>query len=144
MAHPDLDEILNSLLPFAQQMLAKYGAFHPFAASMNQEGKVALVAGYTGDEHPPSQEVIDLLTDGLRQSARQGEIRAAGICLDVRTIPPGQTQKVDAICAQLEHENGDAVDAYLPYKKPWLRRVKFGQLLAAKRQRTFFTVHKSK
>ena len=144
MANPDLDQILNNLLPFAQQMLTKYGSFHPFAASMNQEGKVALVAGYTADEHPASQEVIDLLTDGLRQSAGQGEIRAAGICLDVRTIPPGETQKVDAICAELEHENGEAADAYLPYKKSWFGPVKYGQLFAASRERTFFGIQESK
>ncbi len=144
MAHPDLDKILNMLLAFAQRMLTKHGEFHPFAASMNNDGHVAPVGGYTGDEHPASQEVIDLLVDGLRQRANQGEIKAAGICLDVRIIPPGETEKVDAICAQLEHENGEAADVYLPYKKGWLGRVRYGELFAAKRELSLFHVQDNK
>lgn len=27
MAHPDLNQLLNALLPFAQEMLAKHGEF---------------------------------------------------------------------------------------------------------------------
>jgi membrane protease YdiL (CAAX protease family) len=30
MAHQDLNELLNALLPFAQQMLEKHGEFFPF------------------------------------------------------------------------------------------------------------------
>lgn len=35
MAHPDLDTLVNQLFWFAQEMLAKRGAFHPFGASIN-------------------------------------------------------------------------------------------------------------
>lgn len=39
MGREEGDKLLNTLLPFAQQMLAKYGAFHPFGAYMNATGK---------------------------------------------------------------------------------------------------------
>jgi len=113
MAHPDLDELHNFLLPFAQEMLAKYGEFYPFGAS---------------SEHPPSQHMIDLITQGFYEKAMNGVIRAAGICYDVRTLPPGEVKKSDAICISLEHRSGDAVDILVPYKKKWLRKVVYGEL----------------
>jgi hypothetical protein len=31
MAHPDLNQLLNSLLPFAERMLAEHGELFPLA-----------------------------------------------------------------------------------------------------------------
>jgi hypothetical protein len=138
MAHPDLEELLNFLVPFAQQMLAKHGEFFPFAATMGVDGKIAPAAAHTGSEQPPSQEVIDLLLAGFRRQAARGEIRAAGLCVDVRTVPPGETEKVDAICTRLEHREGDAVHVFLPYRKGWLGRVKYGELFAGRGERVVF------
>jgi hypothetical protein len=93
MAHPDLDQLLNSLIPFAQQMLSKRGEFFPFGSAMTTDGKIEAHAAYDGNEQPPSQQLIDLLTQGFRQQASSRRIRAAAICYDVRTIPPGQTDR---------------------------------------------------
>ena len=138
MAHPDLDELMNALLPFAQEMLRKHGAFYPFAGSMSTAGEIAQVGGYTGDEQSPTKEVIDLLVGGLGEEARLGEIRAAAVCLDVRTIPPGKSEKTDAICVRLEHLNGESVDVFLPYRKGWLGKYTFGDLFATKGDRRIF------
>src|SRR2546426_1377236 len=98
MAHPDLDQLLNALLPFAQQMLSKHGEFYPFGSAMTTDGQIQAHGAYDGDEHPPSQQLIDLLTQAFRQQAAAGHIRAAAICYDIRTIPPGHSEKTDAIC----------------------------------------------
>ncbi|MEA2711218.1 MAG: hypothetical protein QOF78_3819 [Phycisphaerales bacterium] len=45
MANPDLDELLNALIPFAQQMLAEHGEFFPFGASMDAKGESSVRAG---------------------------------------------------------------------------------------------------
>jgi len=47
-----MDALLDSLLPFAQQQLAKHGEFLPFGSVMTTAGDVTLVAGSTGDERP--------------------------------------------------------------------------------------------
>src|SRR5262245_56902618 len=130
MSRPDLDELLNALFPFAQQMLQKRGAFYPFGASMGIDGQVVSVAGYSGTEHPEAQEMIDFLTVSLRQEAASGQIKAAGICIDARTIPPGQTEKTDAILARLEHRDGEAIEVLLPYRKGLLGKVKYGEIFA--------------
>jgi len=60
MSRPDLNELLPVLFDFARLMLGKAGEFPPFAAA-------------------PFQRDVDA-----------GELRAAGVCIDVRTIPPGK------------------------------------------------------
>jgi len=72
MAHPDLNQLLNSLLPFAQQMLSKYDEFFPFGATIKANGEIANINAYDGDELPPSQRVVDLLTHALKQGAASG------------------------------------------------------------------------
>jgi len=139
MAHPDLDELLNALLPFAQQMLAEHGEFYPFGSTMTVAGKIVAQAAHIGEEHPKSQPLIELLTQAYRQQALNGEIRAAGICYDVRTIPPGQTEKTDAVCLALEHQTGQSVSVFVPYKKGLFGKVKYGELFAAAREPEFFT-----
>jgi hypothetical protein len=58
--------------------------FFPFAAAVTGTGAVEMVGGYSGEERPPSQAVIDLLYQGLADRARGGEIQASGVCFDVR------------------------------------------------------------
>jgi hypothetical protein len=138
MAHPDLDQLLNALLAFAKQTLSKNKEFYPFGSSIDFDGKIIFNAAYDGNEHPKSQQIIDLLTDAFRQKAILGEIRAAGICYDIRTIPPGEKKKTDAICVSLEHQSGEAVDVYIPYNKLFLGKIAFGELYAAHRTPQFF------
>lgn len=133
----DFDALLNHLYGFAEAMLKKHGEFFPFAAQVGADGKVAGVGGYTGEEQPESQEVIELLRKGLQQAAARGEIRAAGICYDARITPEGG-EKTDAVCAQLEHKDGRASVVYLPYKKGWLGRLKFGELFAVEGEKKIF------
>ena len=106
MAHPELDQLLNSVLGFAREMLSKHGEFFPFGSSMDLAGKIAMDGAYQGAEHPPSQELIDLLTQAYTRRAEAGELRAAAICADVRIVPPGKSDKTDAISVGLEHQSG--------------------------------------
>ena len=138
MAHPDLDALLSPLLTFAQQMLSKQGTFFPFGASMKSDGQIAMAAGHTGDERPDPVAVIELLVNGFQEQAATRVIRAAGVCIDMRVVPPGASEKTDAICAQLEHSEGQCVDVYLPYKKGWLGRFKFGEIFASPRDGRIF------
>jgi len=120
-------------------MLAKHGEFFPFGSSMTADGEIIANGAYDGDEQPPSQQLIDLLTQAFRQQATDGKIRAAAVCYDVRTIPPGQSERTDAICVSAEHQNGEAADVYLPYKKGWFGKISYGKIFGAARKREFFS-----
>jgi hypothetical protein len=143
VAHPDLDTLLNPLLSFAQEMLAKRGTFLPFGMSIKADGGFGMAAGYTGEESPEPGAIIDLLVQGFQMHAATGGIRAAGICVDMRVFPPGKTEKTEAICAQLEHAEGECVDIYLPYRKGRFGRFKFGQLFAGSRDSRIFGMRPS-
>ena len=83
-------------------MLARAGTFHPFGALINASGQVECVGGDNGNEHPEPREIIDLLKAGFRKRIAAGSCLAIGLCVDVRFVPPGQTEKVDAALASLE------------------------------------------
>jgi len=139
MAHPDLDDLLNTLVRVAQQALAARGEFSPFGASMTPDGQVVATAAVReGDELPLSHTQIDSMVRAFRQEAAAGRIRAAGVCFDVRVTPPGQTEKTDAICIGLEHESAPALDVFVPYKKGVLGGLEYGEVFAARRTAQFF------
>lgn len=50
MARPDLNALLETALPFAQQMLEEHGDFYPFGATMKVDGKIDQTAASTGEE----------------------------------------------------------------------------------------------
>ena len=131
MASSDLNELFSAARSFAELMLSKEGEFIPFGVSMDVNGQVAMVAGDVGDEHPQSAQVIVLLQDSFRESAmRDGAIRAAGVCLDVRLVPPGGDARSDAICVRLAHISGEAIEVYVPYSSAGPGMLKFGDVFA--------------
>jgi hypothetical protein len=136
--HPDLDALLNDLLPFAERMLVEHGEFYPFGGSITRDGEHISVAAKASSDRPKSQELIDIMTDSFRAQAAEGKIRAAGICFDVRVIPPGQVDKTDAIQVALEREGGDAVDVFVPYAQLSDSEFTYGELFACERTPTLF------
>lgn len=125
LSDQDIATLTGTLVPFAQQMLRQHGEFYPFAATMDKGGAVAQVAGDIGSERPGSAEMIAFLQGALRAQAEQGELRACGICLNVGARLPGYADKVDAICCQLEHSDGRAVQVFVPFRKGFLGKLKF-------------------
>jgi hypothetical protein len=75
-------------------MLSEPGEFCPFGAKMSLDGEITDVgAAVEGTDHPASQTLIELMTKEFQQQAAAGQIRAVAICCDVRTVPPGKTEK---------------------------------------------------
>lgn len=138
MANPDITALLDTLIPFAERMLSKHGEFLPFGAKVTADGDVTSVAAYDGEDAPQSQQLIDMMTEGIKRQALAGEIRAAAICYDVRTTPPGTSETTDAICVVLEQRTGEAVTVYVPYKKTLFGKYKLGEAFASPRTLQFF------
>jgi hypothetical protein len=106
----DLDRLTDEALRAAEHLLDKNGEFYPFAVCLDEEGSSRIVGAYDGDEHPPSQDVLELLYRGIAQE-RDG-VRAA------------------AFAAMVDVDGGDAV--FLPYSQKRLRRgVEYGAVWAA-------------
>ncbi len=128
----DLDELLNQALPFAQQTLAKYGEFYPYAVSMRVDGEIRMVGAHEGSEHPKSTDLLQLLYEGLRAQAT--DLRGVAVVSDVRIKDPDG----DAVRVEMEHREGVAMGVLLPYrvrKKLIGREVTYGEMLGSQAER---------
>jgi hypothetical protein len=139
MARHDLNALLGTIMPFAQQMLETRGEFYPFGAVMTLAGEIKHTAASTGEEFPESQDLIDLLVGAFRAQAANNEVKAVGLCLDARTIAPGQTEKTDAICVRLRHSDRESIDVFLPYLKNKSGSISYSGLFAAQGQQDIWT-----
>ena len=109
-------------------MLSEYGEFYPYGGALDKKGKVISVAIDDGDEHPPSQRLIDLLVKTFQAQAAAGEYRATAIVYDVRVIPPGSNEKTDAICIELDHVDGVSLKVFMPYTIKGKNVVLYGEM----------------
>ena len=82
---------------------------------MDGEGKISATSGYTGTEHPASTELIKLLKAAFTHDAKAGKIMACALVYDVKTVPPGKTEKTDAIRVDLDHRDGMSLAVVYPY-----------------------------
>jgi hypothetical protein len=105
----DLDRLLNTVLPFADEMLRRHGEFYPYGAAITREGEEQVFAADPGDaEDPNPSEVLTSLVQGM--SAEVNELRAAALVSDVTS------GKTDAIMVHLEHADSMAITVVLPYR----------------------------
>jgi hypothetical protein len=64
---------------------------------MKANGEIVYIAGYDGLERPPSDDIIDLLTESFRSDAVSSEYNATALVYDVRVLLPSSEQKSGAI-----------------------------------------------
>ncbi|MDH3637599.1 MAG: hypothetical protein OES09_03960 [Gammaproteobacteria bacterium] len=128
-AKAEAEDLINAVLPVAQQMLEKYGEFIPYGGAMKPNGEVVSVPGYDGNEQPSSQEIINLLKDSFRAAGKNGEYKATAIVFDVHVIAPGSDEKTDAVAVALDHKEGYSVVVLFPYQLSD-GAVEFGQVFA--------------
>jgi hypothetical protein len=119
MGRPPKDEatdLMNMLVPFAEKMLREHGEFYPYGGTMMSDGSMTMTGAYNGNEHPNSKDVIDMMVAAFKEEAHAGKYKATGIVYDVRTVPPGATEKTDAIAVRLDHRSGYSVVVMIPYR----------------------------
>jgi hypothetical protein len=139
MAEPtdEIQDLLNFLLPYAEQMLNEHGEFYPYAAALDSEGELSAVGAEVGDDAPDVGEVLVALHQGLREQAAEGAIRASAIAADVTLTDPDSGKTTDAVQVELDHAEADAVDIFVPYEtEP--EGIKFGELVAAEGREPVF------
>jgi hypothetical protein len=140
MAEPtdEIQELLNFLLPYAEQMLTQHGEFYPYAAALDSDGELNAVATDVDDDDSVDvTEVLLALHHGLRERAAEGAIRASGIAADVTLTDPDSGETTDAVQVELDHADADAVDIFVPYETEG-EGIKFGDLVAAEGREPVF------
>jgi hypothetical protein len=66
----EVEELMNAVVPFAEQMLNEHGAFFPYGGAIQADGAIVSVAGYHGGESPPqrSSSACSRVASGRRLS----------------------------------------------------------------------------
>ena len=121
-AQDDLQNLIDFVLPFAQQQLDRHRGFFPFGATVDTEGEVSMIAELPNPrERPDSKALLQSLYSSIQDEARG--LRAAAIVSDVTT------DDGDAIRAEVEHREGTALVVLAPYSTQRLRKAKaYGEL----------------
>ncbi len=138
MAHPDMNALLDEGLRIAAHLLEKNGEFFPFGVTISTDGKINHVQGYTGEDYPPSQDLINLLLNGFLAGAKSGDYRATSLVCDTHIFLNGNS-KTDAINVIVEHVEDEPVTCFLPYTKNG-DTFEFGEILAERAERRVFGV----
>jgi hypothetical protein len=139
-AKADCEVLMNSVLPFAEQMLTAYGEFIPYGGAMRPDGELVSIAGDDGKEHPLSADVIALMKDGFNEAARKGEYKATAIVYDVKVKLPSTQEKSDAIAVSLNHRDNYSVTVFFPYKID-SGKLTMGTVFAQKGEADIFPVN---
>lgn len=84
-AKADAEKLLNTLLPFAEQMLQQHRGFFPFGGRMAPDGVITHEGAYNGSEQPPSQE---LMTFCAKATSRTHAPRSSELAPRFTTFEP--------------------------------------------------------
>jgi len=133
----EAQQLMDSVLPFAEQMLNKHGEFVPYGGAMKSNGEIISVAGTDGEEQPKSTDIIQILQDGFRNEAENGNYKATAIVYDVRVRSPERGDPSDAIAIALDHKSGYSVVVLLPYKLE-NGQLEYGQISAQAGENSVF------
>lgn len=117
MSASDLDRLAGQLLKIAKDRLAELGQFHPFAAVVQTDGSVAQLAYNPPGRAPVVAAFLDALKDKIRDGARDGQFRAAAVCLLAQAHCPPDKRVSEAVCIQLHDDNGESIGYYAPFTR---------------------------
>lgn len=112
-----LSELVDALSPFVTELLEKNGEFFPVAAVVTNDDSIEFVSAYSGNEQPPSQEVIDELKEALKTGWKESLYKAGVIFYDVLAPDPDTNIKSDAVAVLYESaEEPNSERHFFPYK----------------------------
>lgn len=111
------ESLIDEMLPFAKHLLGSYGEFPPFGGLLKMDEQMILLGAGSGEELASRTDLVSVLSDGFRQRALSGEIKAAAIVAQVTVPGSGQAGDVEAVRISLDHHDGYAVHVFFPYRK---------------------------
>ncbi|HLX60006.1 MAG TPA: hypothetical protein VKX17_01870 [Planctomycetota bacterium] len=127
------------LVPHAFERICACGRFNPVGAWIHADGKVTPHVGRRAGKNPATGRYFISIAKKFRLEAQAGRIRAAAFCCSATVALPDNAGNSQAIRCSLEHKNGDAYDAFVPYAvNRHEKEIEFGPVFATKRQPAYF------
>ena len=97
VAQNDLDDLLNAVLPFAEELLGKNGEFYPFGAVVSNDGDARMTAGDPAlGDHPLSNDVLATLYAGARAvGVQRGPRHSSPTCWQTARMRSGWSSSTE-------------------------------------------------
>lgn len=115
-ARSECEALMQALVPHAEDMLTKHGAFLPFGGVTDTSGAVVHVAAYDGTGQPTPIELIQRHREIFRTGGKEGNFRATALICDVRITHPDTGEATDAIHVFLDHRDNFSIEVVFPYR----------------------------
>ena len=114
-AQAEAEELVNAVLPCAEDMLIARGEFSPFGGAVTVDGEITQLA--VGDEHRDSsiEDVIEALKGKLRNGADTNTYRATALVFPIQAQLPGSDDETEAVAIALDHQANYSVVLIIPY-----------------------------
>ena len=117
MSADDFEMLADRILEFARKAIVEDGFLIPISATVSLDGDVIPVTRIQPpDATDTAPSIVNEILGVLRGLARDKRVRAVAWCVDMRVVPPGKTDKTDALVLFSESSNGDARVLVTPYQ----------------------------
>jgi len=136
-AAEDARILVENAVAVGRSLLAKEGAFHPFAFFVTDDGRVQRVSPKEDVGLPSPDDVLALLQQSFRERAEAGECRAVAVVADVIIALPGGGQS-DALQVSIEHRDGYCANFFHPYERDTKGTLRFLEPISSSRKGIVF------
>lgn len=122
-------QLLNSVLPAAKQILIEQGSIYPYGGAITAEGEIISIAPHKDDAVLPLNEILPMLAQVFVESAASEEFVATALVYQARIVTPENNRETDSIAVALDHMLGYSITAFLPFSVVDGKPV-FGSMIA--------------
>ena len=110
------NQLLDTAMTFARQVLRQFGEIGPFAFSVKANGILSRETLDSPRLPADPATLWKLLLDHLKERAHRGEIQAFAAAANVTLAQSSEEGYTEAIVFQIERQGGYAVKVTVPYR----------------------------
>jgi hypothetical protein len=136
----ELDSLLNDAIGMAFRLIGKHGNHIPFCMAVTISGERTSIAA-NDSELPGAEALLAGVRQHITEAVREKRYRAIALARNVEYCSALDGSPTDAVQITLDHERGEAVTCYLPYRLSH-SRVLPGEIFAVRPEERFF-VHET-
>jgi hypothetical protein len=109
------EQLMNALMPFAEQMLSENGGFLPYGGVITPDDEVHLVQFAEEGQEVKAHDVFEQANHALRAGAQDGKWNTTALVADVTVTKPGEQEPMQAVSFALDDAEGTSVEVFFPY-----------------------------
>jgi hypothetical protein len=128
MQNEKLNLTVDKLISMGKRLLSESGKLITTGAALDTQGQLTLMPGTDGTIEPNSLAGATLVVNALRKQSFAGSLRCGAVMTGVVYAPPG-VESSEAIRIIAEHQDGEGAEIFVPFKRGWFGRNKYGEMV---------------